>query len=108
RHNNIINNIIDKSGFPRERVLNLNGKNSVDKLYASSKVDFFITDGATSSIYVSRFYQKYGICHSLAKSRIKGHIHGPAYHVNDSNVIDLNPEESWIFSKYSIDPIYFK
>ncbi|WP_125920811.1 hypothetical protein [Stutzerimonas stutzeri] len=106
-HEEIIKDILCRISTIGINVLNLNGRSAADKLYAASKVDFFVTDAATSSIYVSRFFKKPGVCHSLARSRIKGHIHGDVYHLSDV-AVDLQPNENWIYAKYSIDSVYFR
>lgn len=108
-HQQIIIDICIRANVSLEQTIILDGCTSSEKIYVASKVDFFVTDGATSSMYVSRFFSKRGICHSLAKSRIIGHIHSNnVYHLNNENVKDLSPQESWINSKYSIDPKYFE
>lgn len=104
QHSKIIKSIVDECDLCDNDYVNLNGSGSIEKLFWAEKTRFFLSDAATSSIYVSRFFGVPGICHAQPKARVVGHVHKHANFVPAKYVVDLTPEKSWIYSPYSISP----
>jgi len=102
QHQKVIEEIVSGAKIPVEKVVNLHGARSQEKMRWAAATDYFLSDAATSSLYVSRVFGKPGVIHALSKSRIKGHIHKRAKPVPDELIVDLNPGEDWQYSNYSI------
>ncbi|MEZ2741879.1 hypothetical protein ACBP93_04475 [Paenalcaligenes hominis] len=76
---------------------NISCADPLKKISCCNLVDFFLTDNATSSIYVDRFCKKPGVV--FGPSGVKGHIH-----VNSKMyLIDSVPGGGWDRASYSID-----
>lgn len=102
QHRGIINKIISQCRLCGNEYHILNTATALEKLFWASKVDFFLTDSATSSLYVSRIFGAPGVCHSQKKARIIGHTHKNAWFIPAEYVTDLAPNDEWIHSPYSI------
>lgn len=104
--NTVINRIIDTLD-PAIKHINLAGARSVEKLAYASCVDFFITNHATGSMYVSRMCKKPGITHLSTnwKECDIQHIHYDILRVPEkdiTNIVDKNNSRV-DFTSYTID-----
>lgn len=99
-HDKIISSIISNFQARDVEFFSLNYSDPVEKLAIASKVHFFMSDAATSSIYVSRFCGVPGLIHS--NGSVKGHIHKNAKPIPPDWVKASRPGD-WQFSDYSID-----
>lgn len=102
-HDQIISSVISRfSNVKNVSFVCLNHCDPLEKLAVASKVDFFLSDAATSSMYVSRFGDVPGLVHS--SSKIKGHLHKVVYEV-PKEWVSSQSAEGWQFSDYNIDPV---
>lgn len=92
--------------------INLVDKESLEKIYVTSFVDFFIANYSTGSLYPSRILKKYGITHlgnNMLKSVKDIHIHHHIFMIGEKNIIDIkNTENNRIdFIDYQINEEIF-
>jgi len=81
------------------------GENSNTKIYVGSKIDFFICNFATGSLYVSRILGKPGFCHLSAESSSASLRFGIQVHPN--NNVFLLPAK-YVTDQHDADLSYFK
>lgn len=79
------------------------GLKPLEKIFLASRVDAFIANSSTGSIYVSRFCRKPGVVHSNSKMRLSGHIHYGVTEVDTNLVIDQSVGARTDLLSYSIE-----
>ncbi|MDR0579573.1 MAG: hypothetical protein LBG21_03115, partial [Campylobacteraceae bacterium] len=105
-HQEIINEILSKVSHS-VNYLSLNGAYASEKLYFASMVDFFITDGATSSMYVAKFFKKHGVAFFYDNKKLIRHTHYNTIFYPQDFVHPLDGNKRWDFVSYSIEPKKF-
>lgn len=106
-HENIIDKIVKNvfSEIGDFDYINLNGFWAENKVFYAGLVDFFVSDGATASIYNSRFYDNLGVVYSPLGASLFGHIHGPSTKRLPSDfIVNQTEARSWDQCDISIDP----
>jgi hypothetical protein len=87
--------------------INLNGAYASEKLYFASMVDFFITDGATASMYVAKFFKKYGVAFLSNHTGLTCHSHCNTIFYPQNFMHQIGSDERWYMANFSMDPKKF-
>jgi hypothetical protein len=106
KHQVIIEEVLSKVS-QSINYINLNGAYASEKLYFANMVDFFITDGATASIYVAKFFKKYGVAFLSDHTGLTRHSHYNTTFYSQDCVRQIGSNERWDKADFSIEPKKF-
>lgn len=92
--------------YPNISFINSVGFTAKEKIFLAQKVDFFVTNFLTDSMYVARFAKKLGVAYGANVATLKDHMHPKTFILPTRYVKDLRSDEgkNWSLVGYSIDP----
>ncbi|UYV18045.1 hypothetical protein K1Y77_11160 [Halomonas qaidamensis] len=67
--------VVERSGLKESEFISMVGMRPKEKILISGKVDLFLSDMATSSMYLSRISKKKGVVHHSPVMNYQGHTH---------------------------------